>query len=72
MSSVRIAYGVGWKIALVAELFGADSGLGYLMLRAEVMSDTAMVFATCFAIVIIFAAGEKLIIDPLARRFAPH
>jgi NitT/TauT family transport system permease protein len=72
MSSVRIAYGVGWKIALVAELFGADSGLGYLMLRAEVMSDTAMVFATCFAIVIIFVAGERLIIDPLARRFAPH
>jgi NitT/TauT family transport system permease protein len=41
-------------------------------LRAEVMSDTAMVFATCFAIVIIFVAGERLIIDPLARRFAPH
>ena len=72
MSSVRIAYGVGWKIALVAELFGADRGLGYLMLRAEVTGDTAMVFASCFAIVVIFVAGEKLVIDPLARRFAIH
>ena len=72
MSSVRIAYGVGWKIALVAELFGVDHGLGYLMLRAEVTGDTAMVFASCFAIVIIFVAGEKLVIDPLARRFAIH
>jgi NitT/TauT family transport system permease protein len=70
MSSIRIAYGVGWKIALVAELFGAQRGLGYLMLRAEVTSDTAMVFATCFAIVIIFVAGEKLVIEPLARRFS--
>jgi NitT/TauT family transport system permease protein/sulfonate transport system permease protein len=72
MSSVRIAYGVGWKIALVAELFGAEHGLGYLMLRAQVIGNTAMVFASCFAIVIIFVAGEKLIIDPLARRFAVH
>jgi NitT/TauT family transport system permease protein/sulfonate transport system permease protein len=72
MSSVRIAYGIGWKIALVAELFGAQRGLGYLMLQAEVSSDTAMVFATCFAIVIIFVAGEKLVIDPLARRFVRY
>jgi NitT/TauT family transport system permease protein/sulfonate transport system permease protein len=69
LSSIRISYGVGWKVGLVAELFGADRGLGYLMLRAEITSDTAMVFATCFAVVIIFVAGEKLVIDPLARRF---
>jgi NitT/TauT family transport system permease protein len=72
MSSVRISYGIGWKIALVAELFGAQRGLGYLMLQAEVGSDIAMVFATCFAIVIIFVAGEKLVIDPLARRFSRY
>jgi NitT/TauT family transport system permease protein/sulfonate transport system permease protein len=69
MAAVRIAYGVGWKIALVAELFGAESGLGFLMLRAQTMADASTVFATCFAIVFIFFAGEKLVIDPLARRF---
>ena len=67
VAAVRIAYSVGWKIALVAELFGADSGLGYLMLQAQVTADAAMVFATCLAIVVIFFAGEKLIIDPLSR-----
>ena len=67
MAAVRIAYGVGWKIALVAELFGADSGLGYLMLQAQIIADAAMVFATCLAIVVIFFAGEKLVIDPLSR-----
>lgn len=67
MSAVRIAYGVAWKIALVAELFGASSGLGYVMLKAETVSDAATVYATCFAIVLLFLAGEKLIIDPISR-----
>lgn len=69
IAALRIAYGVGWKIALVAELFGAENGLGYLMQRAQTLSDAAMVFAACFAVVIIFIAGEKLVIDPLSRRF---
>lgn len=67
MSAVRIAYGVGWKIALVSELFGADRGLGYLMLEAQILSDATTVFATCFAIVLIFILGERLIINPLTR-----
>ncbi len=70
MSSVRIAYGIGWKIALVAELFGVSSGLGYLMLKAQIVSDAGTVFATCFAIVLLFVAGEKLMIDPLSRMIA--
>jgi hypothetical protein len=31
-----------------------------------------MVFATCFAIVIIFIVGEKFVIDPVARRSVFH
>ncbi len=68
VAALRIAYGVGWKIALVAELFGTESGLGFLMLRAQTLSDAATVFAACFAVVILFIAGEKLVIDPLARK----
>jgi NitT/TauT family transport system permease protein/sulfonate transport system permease protein len=67
ISSIRIAFGVAWKIALVAELFGVSSGLGFVMLRAEIVSDATTVYATCFAIVLIFLAGEKLVIDPLSR-----
>ena len=72
LAAVRIAYGIGWKIALVSELFGADSGLGYLMLRAQTVSDAAMVFATCFAIVVMFTLGERLVIEPLASRVPAH
>ena len=69
VGALRIAYGVAWKIALVAELFGAGSGLGYLMQRAQVSADAALLYAACFAVVLIFFAGEKLVLDPLARAF---
>ncbi len=69
VAALRIAYGVGWKIALVSELFGAESGIGFLMLRALTAADVVTLFAACFAIVLIFIAGEKLVIDPLSRRF---
>ncbi len=69
ISALRIAYGVGWKIALVAELFGSQSGLGFILQQAQSIADATTVFATCIAIVLIFWAGERLVINPLASRF---
>jgi NitT/TauT family transport system permease protein len=70
LGSLRIAYGVAWKIALVSELLGSTSGLGFLMLRAQGSADLTTVLAACLAIVALFFAGERLILDPLARRYA--
>jgi len=70
LGALRISYGVAWKIALVAELLGSTSGLGYLMLRAQGSADMTTVMAACFAIIALFVAGERLLLDPLARRFA--
>jgi NitT/TauT family transport system permease protein/sulfonate transport system permease protein len=67
LAAVRMSYGVGWKLCLVAELFGTNSGLGFIMLRAETVGDAATVFASCFAIVLLFVVGERLLIDPLTR-----
>ena len=71
LGALRISYGIAWKIALVAELLGSTSGLGYLRLRAQGSADMTTVIAACFAIVALFVAGERLLLDPLARRFAP-
>ena len=71
IAAIRIAYGVCWKIALVSELFGAEEGIGVIMLRAQTTANASMVFASCFAIVIIFMLGEKLIINPLAKLAKP-
>ena len=70
LSATRIAYGVAWKIALVAEVRGAPTGVGYRMLRAQTAADSTTFLAICFAIVLIFMAGERLVVVPLERRFA--
>lgn len=70
VAGLRIAYGIAWKIALVAELFGATSGLGYLLAQAQTTADAAMVFAVCIVIVFIFGAVDLLVLRPLARAYA--
>jgi NitT/TauT family transport system permease protein/sulfonate transport system permease protein len=67
IAALRVSYGVCWKIALISELFGAQSGLGYLMLQAQAVGDVTTVVATCIAIVILFTLGEACIINPIAR-----
>ncbi len=69
VAALRISYGVAWKIALIAEMFGAKSGLGYLMVRAQSYGDGNTVLASCFVIIVLFWAGDRLLIVPLARRF---
>ena len=70
VATLRMTYGIGWKIALVAELFGTNVGLGFLMVRSQYNGQSEVVLATCLMIVAVFILGEKLVIDPLARRFA--
>jgi NitT/TauT family transport system permease protein len=69
IAAVRMSYGVGWKVALIAEVFGAPTGLGYLMFQAEQTADLPLTFATCLAIVIFFWLGERFLIDPLSRLY---
>ena len=72
VAGLRIAFGICWKIALVAELFGSQSGLGYLLLRAQSNSDAAMVFACCFVIVLVVFAVDRLAFVPLARAYSTN
>src|SRR5689334_11029259 len=65
VAALRVSYGVCWKIALISELFGARSGLGYLMLQSQAVGDVTSVLAICLAIVILFALGEALLINPI-------
>lgn len=67
VAALRLAYGVCWKIALVSELFGAETGVGYVMLQAQILSDATTVIATCLVIVVMFAAGDTFVLRPLSR-----
>ena len=70
VAGLRVAYGICWKIALVSELFGASSGLGYLLMRAQTNSDAATVFACCLVIVLIYGVTDYLFLRPLAARYS--
>ena len=72
VAGARIGYGIAWKIALVAELFGAQSGLGWLLQQAQSRADAASVLATCLIIVLLFSLGDSLLLKPLARRFSTN
>lgn len=67
MSSIVISYGVCWKISLIAELFGARSGIGYMMQHAQDLGQTDRILALCIAIVIFVIVGQRIILQPLAR-----
>jgi NitT/TauT family transport system permease protein/sulfonate transport system permease protein len=69
IAALRITYGVAWKVSLVSELFGADSGLGYLLMDAQSKARIDLVFAICLSIVVFYVLGEKLIVDPLSRLY---
>lgn len=70
MAGLRIAYGIAWKVALVSELFGASSGLGYLLMQGQIRADAALVFACCLVIVLIFGTVDRFVLRPLARRYS--
>ncbi|MGA8615200.1 MAG: ATP-binding cassette domain-containing protein [Xanthobacteraceae bacterium] len=67
-SAVRMSYGVAWKVALIAELFGAQTGLGHLLNIASQSFDTTLVFAVIIALIILVIGVERLIFDPIERR----
>jgi ABC-type nitrate/sulfonate/bicarbonate transport system permease component len=70
IAGARVAYGVCWKVSLIAELFGARSGLGYLMQDAQDFGRVDEIMAICFVIVAFVAVGEWVVWVPLARRQA--
>ena len=67
-ASLRICFGVSWKIALTAELFGGRSGLGYLFNRARQVYDMALILVV-IAVIIAFVYGmDRLVFKPMQTR----
>jgi ABC-type nitrate/sulfonate/bicarbonate transport system permease component len=61
-------------VVLTAELFGGDTGVGYMLNVARQEFDTVTIFAIIFFILIFVAAAEIVFFRPiqarLDRRFA--
>lgn len=69
LPGIRIAYGVSWKVIVLAEMFGATNGLGFLINEAYSVLNLARVLSLSVLIVAIFWATERVLEQVLVVLF---
>jgi NitT/TauT family transport system permease protein/sulfonate transport system permease protein len=67
VATLRIMFGVAWKVALTAELFGGSVGLGYLINLARQEYDTATIFTVIAFIIVAVYLADQFVFAPLER-----
>ena len=68
-ATLRLMFGVAWKVTLAAELFGGNSGLGYLINLARQDYDTTTIFVIIFLIIAFVYSTERFFFKPIQARF---
>ena len=71
-SVARICFGLAWKVALTAELFGGNAGFGYLFNIARQEYDTDLVFVVITLIVAFVYSSDRFVFEPIRRRIGRH
>ncbi len=71
-ATIRIMFGVAWKVTLTAELFGGNSGLGYMINMARQEFDTATIVAAIVFIIAFVHGVDRLVFAPLQARLERH
>lgn len=71
-ATLRISFGVAWKVALTAELFGGRSGLGYLFNLARNNFDTPLIVVVIVIIIAFVYSTDRFVFQPVQARLARH
>jgi NitT/TauT family transport system permease protein len=71
-ATLRIMFGVAWKVTLTAELFGGNSGLGYMINLARQEFDTATIFAAIVLIIAFVHGMDRYVLVPLQASVSRH
>lgn len=71
-ATIRISFGVAWKIALTAELFGGNTGLGYLLNLARQDFDMPLIISVVLIIVAFVYSTDRFVFTPLHKSLARH
>ena len=71
-ATIRISFGVAWKVALTAELFGGDTGLGYLLNLARQDFDMPMILVVIIVIILFVYSSDRWVFAPMQARLARH
>jgi NitT/TauT family transport system permease protein/sulfonate transport system permease protein len=65
LATLRIMFGVAWKVTLTAELFGGNSGFGYVINLARQEFDAATIFVCIILIIAFVYASDRLVFAKL-------
>jgi NitT/TauT family transport system permease protein/sulfonate transport system permease protein len=71
-ATLRIMFGVAWKVTLTAELFGGNAGLGYMINMARQEFDTATIFAAIILIIAFVHGMDHYVLRPLQAKVSRH
>lgn len=71
-ATLRVSFGVSWKVALTAELFGGNTGFGYLLNLARNDFDTPLIFGIILIIIAFVYSTDRWVFAPVQRRLARH
>ena len=71
-ATLRIMFGVAWKVTLTAELFGGNAGLGYMINLARQEFDTTTIFAAVIIIIAFVHGMDHYVLGPLQAKVSRH
>ncbi len=71
-ATLRISFGVAWKVALTAELIGGGSGFGYLFDLARQDYRTPILFVVILLIIVFVYCADRFGFEPVQRRLQHH
>jgi len=71
-ATIRVSFGVAWKVALTAEFFGGGRGMGYLLSLAQNDFDTPLIFTVILIIVVFVYSMDRFVFGPIQKRLARH
>jgi NitT/TauT family transport system permease protein len=71
-ATLRINFGVAWKVSLTAELFGGDKGLGSLLNLARQDFDTPLILVVIVIIIAFVYSTDRWIFTPVQNYLAKH
>lgn len=71
-ATIRISFGVAWKVGLTAEFFAGGQGMGYLLSLAQNDFDNPLIFTVILIIVAFVYSFDRLVFEPIQKRLARH
>jgi NitT/TauT family transport system permease protein/sulfonate transport system permease protein len=71
-AALRVAFGLAWKVTLVAELFGDNRGFGFLIYLARDNIDTARIFAIILIVILLVSVIDRFVFATVHGALSRH